>query len=389
MSLEWYGSPLAYAILLPAIGHFYHFVLSINVTSSLGLRQAHLDRFRLGLLAFFVASSVLLLWGHLNDPWWNWRWPWLGYAAICVFSGGVIFPLSSLNLALRKRPHGIAGRSPSVDLREGCGTSALIGHGRRGWELRLPGNEAFTLRKREWELAFADLPAELDGLAIVQISDLHMSPSYSPLFFKRVIDACRDWTADLLVITGDLVEDAEAISWIVPVLEPLESRLGKFAILGNHDMENEPERILESLASAGFESLEGRWISIETSGARLALAGTSAPWGPAPESSSMPTADFRLLLSHSPDQFYRACTWGVDLMLSGHNHGGQVRIPGIGPLFMPSRYSRRFDRGFFRSGGTLMYVSEGVGGTHPARYGCPPEVCRFVLRRSTPGPTVW
>ena len=67
-------------------------------------------------------------------------------------------------------------------------------------------------------------------------------------------------------------------------------------------------------------------------------------------------------------------------MLSGHNHGGQIRLPVLGPVFMPSIYSRRFDRGFFRSGQTLLYVSEGIGGKHPIRYGCPPEVCRFVLR---------
>lgn len=66
-------------------------------------------------------------------------------------------------------------------------------------------------------------------------------------------------------------------------------------------------------------------------------------------------------------------------MLSGHNHGGQIRLPFIGPVFMPSRYSRRFDRGFFRRNGTLMYVNEGIGGKHPVRYGCPPEVSRLVL----------
>ncbi len=94
----------------------------------------------------------------------------------------------------------------------------------------------------------------------------------------------------------------------------------------------------------------------------------------------MPPADFRILLSHSPDLFYKAQGWGVDLMLSGHNHGGQIRLPLVGPVFMPSRYSRRFDRGFFRQNGTLMYVNEGVGGKHPVRYGCPPEVSRMVLR---------
>ncbi len=97
----------------------------------------------------------------------------------------------------------------------------------------------------------------------------------------------------------------------------------------------------------------------------------------------MPPADFRILLSHSPDLFYKAQRWGIDLMLSGHNHGGQIRFPLVGPVFMPSRYSRRFDRGFFRQNGTLLYVNEGVGGKHPVRYGCPPEISRLVLHAAT------
>ena len=79
----------------------------------------------------------------------------------------------------------------------------------------------------------------------------------------------------------------------------------------------------------------------------------------------MPDADFRLVLSHSPDLVPKAARWGIDLMLSGHNHGGQVRLPVIGPVFMPSLYSRRFDRDFFRTGPTLLHVSQGVAGQAP------------------------
>ena len=183
-----------------------------------------------------------------------------------------------------------------------------------------------------------------------------------------------------MLITGDLVDADEVIAWIEPVLEPLEARLGKYAILGNHDVEHHPHRVLDALANAGFAWLEGRWCRLEKNGARLALGGTSAPWGPALVSASVPAADFRILLSHSPDQFYKARDWGVELMFSGHNHGGQIRLPAFGPVFMPSIYSRRFDRGFFRSGPTFLYVSEGVAGKHPYRYGCPPEVCCFVLK---------
>ncbi len=91
-------------------------------------------------------------------------------------------------------------------------------------------------------------------------------------------------------------------------------------------------------------------------------------------------------MSHTPDRFYRAARWDINLMLSGHNHGGQIRLPFVGAVFMPSLYSRRFDRGFFRRNHTLMYVSEGIAGKHPVRYGCTPELTRFVLRVAHPSP---
>ncbi len=96
----------------------------------------------------------------------------------------------------------------------------------------------------------------------------------------------------------------------------------------------------------------------------------------------MAEADFRIVLSHSPDQFPRAASAGVELVVSGHNHGGQIRLPVFGPILMPSRYSRHFDRGFFRSrdGASTLYVSQGIGGKHPIRYGCTPEITRFTLR---------
>ncbi len=79
----------------------------------------------------------------------------------------------------------------------------------------------------------------------------------------------------------------------------------------------------------------------------------------------MPPADLRLLLSHSPDLFYRAQDWDVDLMLAGHNHGGQIRLPLVGPVFMPSRYSRRFDRGFFRARPNVDVRQRGRGRKTP------------------------
>lgn len=185
---------------------------------------------------------------------------------------------------------------------------------------------------------------------------------------------------DLILVTGDLVEDDDAIPWIEPVLGPLEARMGKFAVLGNHDQEHQPGDVMRELTRAGFVVLEGRWVTIVAGEGIIAIGGSSAPWGPAIDPRTMPPAQLRVLLSHTPDLFYKARDWGVDLMFAGHNHGGQIRLPWVGPVFVPSLYSRRFDRGFFRDKQTLLYVNEGIAGMHPVRYGCPPEISRFVLR---------
>jgi len=379
MSLDWQWLAILALALPPAIGHVYHFVLMVNVGSGLGFSEAIADRVRSVLFVVLLATSGLLLFGHMHDPWWNWAWPPRGYAILCVLSATVIAPLCSLRLALRRRPDGITGSSSAQDLAVSEQSEGLIGPGPKRWLLRLPRNESFRLHRREWDLALPRMPEKLDGLQIVQLSDLHFATCFDRKFFENVIESCLAWHADLVVVTGDLVEDDSVVEWIEPLLGRMEARLGKFAILGNHDRDHEPRRIMAELGRAGFETLEGEWTSIDCDGAVLALGGTSEPWGRPLDRRTMPAADFRILLSHSPDQFYVAQKCGIDLVLSGHNHGGQIRFPFVGPVFMPSRYSRRFDRGFFRRRETLMYVSEGIAGKNPVRYGCPPEVARFTL----------
>lgn len=380
MNPDWPWWAVIASIVPAGLGHLCHLVLSVNVACGLGYGEKAMGPIRRVLFSAFGVSSAVLLWCHLRSPWWTWPWPFLAYAALCTTSGLAVWPISTLALALRRRPGGVSAALDTRDLAAAGDRDELIGDGPGAWMLRLPGNESFRLCLRDWDVQIPALPAPLEGLRIVQLTDLHFAPCYRPAYFERVIDACRGWEADLVVITGDIVEDDSAVSWIEPLLGPMEARLGKLAILGNHDEDYDPPAIVGALGRAGFETLEGRWTTIEADGATIAVGGTTAPWFPDVDPAAMPAADFRILLSHSPDRFYRAARWGIDLMLSGHNHGGQVRLPGVGAVFMPSVYSRRFDRGFFRRGRTLMYASYGVAGVHPVRYGCPPEVARFTLR---------
>ena len=96
-----------------------------------------------------------------------------------------------------------------------------------------------------------------------------------------------------------------------------------------------------------------------------------------------PSVPFRLVLSHTPDNIFRLARTGADLVLSGHTHGGQWRLPAIGPIAFPSRYGRRFTPGLQKIGSTLLYASNGIGvHTIPFRLSCPPEITLFILRKS-------
>ncbi len=292
MSPDWPWEAVVALVVPAGLGHLCHLVLTINMISGLGYVEDTMDRVRTALFAGFWATSALLLWGHLHAPWWTWPWPIRGYAVLCAITGTVGWPVASLILASRRRPEGIDGVSEVRQIAGSDEHDEWIGNGRRSWLLRLPGNQSFRLCLREWDVALPDLPEPLAGLRIVQISDLHLAPCFRRAYFERVIAACRDWEADLIVLTGDVVEEDEAIGWIEPLLAPLEARLGKYAILGNHDVRHQPKAVIAELNRAGFETLEGQWTSLDVDGATIAIGGTSAPWGPDvdPRGSRRPTS---------------------------------------------------------------------------------------------------
>jgi len=167
----------------------------------------------------------------------------------------------------------------------------------------------------------------------------------------------------------------------VPLLGRLKSRHGAFAILGNHDLWFEPPRLRRRLGRAGMRVLGNGWVQMEVRGEPLVAIGHEGPWfGPPPDLSACPAGPFRLCLSHTPDNVPWARRHGIDLMLAGHVHGGQIRFPLIGSVLVPSRYSRRYDCGTFDEPPTVLHVSRGLSGDHPLRYNCRPEMTKLILR---------
>jgi predicted MPP superfamily phosphohydrolase len=256
------------------------------------------------------------------------------------------------------------------------------GGGKRGFLARLPFNEVFQVDLNEKTLRLKRLPAAWDGLTVLHLSDVHFVGTPTREFFRHVMDLCVAWEPDLIAFTGDTVDTDAHYRWIVPLFGRLKSRYGAFAILGNHDVYFDTAQLRRRLGRAGMHVLGNGWKQIEVRGEPLVVIGHEGPWvRPAPDLSACPSGPFRLCLSHTPDNIAWARRHGIDLVLAGHVHGGQIRFPLIGSVLVPSGYGRRYDCGTFDEPPAVMHVSRGLGGEDPLRFNCRPEVTKLILRR--------
>ena len=250
-----------------------------------------------------------------------------------------------------------------------------------------PGNEICRLAVPTKTLQLQRLPRELDGFSIVHLSDLHYTGQLTQAYYNYVVDRANELAGDVIVITGDIIDKTRCIDWIPSTLGRLQAEHGVYFVLGNHDKRVEDvEHLRRVLTQTGMKHVGGRVMSLELNGTEIQLAGNELPWFPLRAAADVFTPHardhevFRILLAHTPDQYEWAKQRGFDLMLAGHNHGGQVRLPWIGPILSPSRYGARYASGLFEEGPTLLHVSRGIAGTHPLRIHCQPELAKLVLK---------
>lgn len=252
--------------------------------------------------------------------------------------------------------------------------------------MRVPGNQVFEIESNTKELKLQRLPKALDGLSIAHISDLHFTGKVSKKYFLRAIEMVQDMQADLIAITGDLVDHPKFLSWIPVTLGRLQAPLGVYVILGNHDCKVPLAQLRTLISEVGLVSLSGRRVRREHNDASIYLASNELPWiSPTSDMDGVPTRDsepeqFRLLLAHSPDTIAWARYHDFDLMLAGHTHGGQFCLPGFGPFVCPSRLPLEFASGTIYEAPTMLHVSRGLSGEVPLRLNCRPEITRLVLR---------
>jgi predicted MPP superfamily phosphohydrolase len=216
-------------------------------------------------------------------------------------------------------------------------------------------------------------------LRIAHLTDLHVTDRTDPDYVARVHAAVRDEKPDVLVLTGDTLSAIDRLPalerWLSGLSRP---RYGSYAVLGNHEhWTGHPDAVRTALENAGFRLLAGTCATLELPEApAVRLCGTEEPWGPALDAELAPKGvSSTLVLSHTPDNVYALATRGATAVFAGHTHGGQMRLPWLGPLIVPSRFGRRFDQGHFLVDGTHLFVSAGVGADAPnLRLFCPPDI---------------
>lgn len=304
-----------------------------------------------------------------------------GYVAGCVAIGGIAFPIITLARLMRKTPTAVTRtESHVVDFAQRLGR-ALVGDGRWHWLARIPGNDIFRVEFTRITLALPQMPRAWDGLTLLLLGDFHFHGTPARGYFEAILDELEQTpTPDVVALVGDFLDSDEHRAWLAPLLSRLRWTEAGLAILGNHDTLHDPESTRAELQRLGFTVISNRCQEISIRGERCLAIGHEGPWfRPGPDLASIAKSAFRICLSHTPDNFYNAARHGIDLMLAGHVHGGQIRVPIVGSIFVPSRYGRRFDQGVFQKDASVMVVTRGLSGREPIRFRCPPQVIRITL----------
>ena len=235
-------------------------------------------------------------------------------------------------------------------------------------------------------LPFRGLHPALEGFRIVQLSDFHLYPYTQIAFLRQVVEQAVGLQPDLLVLTGDYVTlDAEAIDELAPVLSQLNARYGVYAVLGNHDLWTNRRIVEAGFAHERLPVLINQHVPISLGQATFHLAGLDDGWsGQADLQATLdgvPFGEPTVLLVHEPDLLTSMCSPRVVLQLSGHSHGGQVRIRGKKPQILPY-LGRKYEKGLYRINDTWLYTNRGLGYTSlPVRINCPPEITEITLTR--------
>lgn len=257
--------------------------------------------------------------------------------------------------------------------------------------------EPNRLTVKRIEVKIGRLPEAFDRKTIAQISDIHFLEFLGADHVREVVRQVNALAPDIVVFTGDLATHPETNNRKVwrqaalkvvpsgPILAELQGPLGRYAVLGNHDVMTDPILLTDMLLRNGITVLRNQSVPVELEGQRMWIAGIDDYFGGrmdiAGTLSAIPKGEVTVALAHEPDLADAVMKYPIDLQLSGHSHGGQVRIPLLGAPVLPPM-AKKYPLGLYRIGNLQLYTNPGVGVVGlPIRFDCPPEITLVTLRR--------
>jgi uncharacterized protein len=258
--------------------------------------------------------------------------------------------------------------------------------------------ERHRIEVKPLEIHLRSLPAVFDGMRIAQLSDIHLDEFTEPFLLRHAIEEINRIQPDAVFLTGDYVtyqlaprDIATKSAWqCAEILNKLKCTQ-RYAIMGNHDVMLGEELVTEALKANGITVLNNSYLPLERRSSRIWLAGLDDPVCGRPNPDSAIPMHIRdvadepvIVMCHAPDYADQLAAHpsgtSVGLILSGHTHGGQVRMPFVGALNLPPG-GRKFVEGWFRVGSMQLYVNRGIGTVGvPFRFDCQPEITKITLR---------
>ena len=247
---------------------------------------------------------------------------------------------------------------------------------------RFLANDLYDLDVTRHEIFIDGLPAAADGIRIAFLTDTHVAPFVRRDFYREIVQRVNAFEPDVVLFGGDFVSFRRHIPLAAEVLFEGLNATERFAVLGNHDYWTSAEDVQRELGACGVRFLTNKTVLLR---GVLPLAGIDEIYRGSPDVEKAlggidPAAPC-IVISHHPDIIELVESRRIDLLLCGHTHGGQIRLPFFGPIVVPSRHEGEFAAGFHRVRNVLMYVSRGIGAIPPVRVLCQPEVAMFTLRR--------